>query len=373
MLSCIASVITAVSLLVVGTLTLVLMLWWLLHRFMPEHMPLMIKCKSSPPQGYTLRQLVEAAETAAKRRKSIWTKVHMKGYLVTVGNLVRSQFGEHSLLGVGAYSAVYGVHLLDVPFPICFKKLEVGSLKILLRECDNLERLKGVDGLPRMLAVSVDPLGFFMTQHGDRTTTMASWRKGLTRPSEALVVGAIYRLCTILSNVHRLRLCHNDIKLNNVAVEVGPGGRVEVTLLDLGLMRPYGCFPWGFMRTRNFNKPLKPFYDPELIKGEVPCSEKTEVYAVGYLVQCLLPILSVTRKQMMYCSLLAMSSVADHRPTLKELVVHTNHVLLSLLPDMLPPTPSIPFPSVHLEGLPSSLCGHRKTDRNDDQISGSVE
>lgn len=370
MSSYIASVGTPVALLAVGTLALFLLPWWFVHRLMLGDIPKIFGWMRSTPQACTLRQLVEAAEG-----NRMWRAVHKRGYLVTVGNLVSAQMGKRTLLGVGTYSSVYGVHLLDVPFPVCFKVLEkkYGSLKALLRECDNLERLVEVDGLPRVLAVSVDPLGFFMTQHGGRRSTMASWRKGLTQPSEALVVGAIYRLCTILNNVHSLRLCHNDIKLNNVAVEVGPGGRVEVTLLDLGLMRSYGYFPWGFMRDRDKNKPLKPFYDPELIKGERPCSEETEVYAVGFLVHCLLPLLSVTAKQMGRCSRLAMASVAYHRPTLQELVTYTHHALLSLLPDVPPLTPSVPFPSVHLEDLPSSLRGRRKGGKEDDQMSEMVE
>ncbi|MPC93645.1 hypothetical protein E2C01_088782 [Portunus trituberculatus] len=303
-------------------------------------------------QACTLRHMTEAAE--GKRNCA---EVRRRGYLATVGNIISSQLEERNLLGMGAYSAVYEVRLLDVPYPVCFKVLteKHGCLKALLRECDNLERLQEVSGLPRVLAVSVQPLGFFMTQHGGHASTMASWGRGLTQPSEALIVGAIYRLCTILHNVHCLRLCHNDIKLNNVVVEVGPGGRVEVTLLDLGLMRPYGCFPWGFMRRRNLKKPLKPFYDPALIMGERPCSEETEVYAVGYLIQCLLPLLLVTRKHMKRCSRLAMASVSCHRPTLRELVICTHHALLSLLPYVPPLTQSDSFPSIHLEEPQSSL------------------
>uniref|UniRef100_A0A0P4WJI1 Protein kinase domain-containing protein n=1 Tax=Scylla olivacea TaxID=85551 RepID=A0A0P4WJI1_SCYOL len=365
-------VVTVVLLVVVGSLMFLLLLWllvmgtmlllpllWLLsvglllclvliHWYMNK----ISRRMNLPLRACTLRRMTEVAE--GKRNCA---EVRKRGYLPTVGNIISSQLEKHNLLGMGAYSAVYEVRLLDVPYPICFKVLteKHGSLKALLRECDNLERLQEVSGLPIVLAVSVEPLGFFMTQHGGRASTMASWGRGRMQPSEALIVGAIYRLCTILHNVHCLRLCHNDIKLNNVVVEVGPGGRVEVTLLDLGLMRPYGCFPWGFMRHRDIKKPLKPFYDPALITGERPCSEETEVYAVGYLIQCLLPLLFVTRKHMKRCSRLAMASVAYHRPTLKELVICTHHALLNLLPHVPPLTQSDSFPSVHLEEPLSSL------------------
>lgn len=346
-----------------GLVTVVVLTLLLLQRFIPGDIPISLGWMYSEPKACTLRHLVEAAE-----RKRIGREVLERGYLVTVGKLVSHQLGKESLLGVGAYSSVYGVHLLDVPYSVCFKVLspKYRSLRLLLRECDNLGRLEEVEGLPRVLAISVDPLGFFMTQHGGRGSTMASWKKGLVEPSEALVVGSIYRLCTILNSVHCLHMCHNDIKLNNVAVEVGEGGRLDVTLLDLGLMRSYGSFPWG-KRFRDPSKPLKPFYDPELITGEKPCSEETEVYAVGFLVQCLLPILSVTRRNMRHCSRLAMASVANHRPTMQELVVYTHHVLLTLLPKVSPLSSFVTYPSVHLEDPPSSLRGHRKGKAVDDR------
>lgn len=354
---------------VMGSLTLLQLPWWLLRRHSMGDMPSFFGWMRSMPQARTLSQLVEAAEGRKKGKK-----VRERGYLVTVGNLVSHQLREHSLLGVGAFSAVYAVHLLDVPYPICFKVLSPkhASLGQLLLECDNLRLLEEVEGLPRVLAVSLEPLGFFMTQHGGSGSTMDIWKKGPVRPSEALVVGSVYRLCTILSNVHSLRVCHNDIKLNNVAVEIGASGRVEVTLLDLGLMRSYGAFPWGYMRFIDPSKSLKPFYDPELITGERPCSEQTEVYAVGYLMSCLLPLLSITREQMSHYSRLAMVPDSARRPTLQDLVVHTHHALLSLLPHV-SPLSSASYPSVHLQDPPSSLRGHKGEEAVDDSISDQVE
>lgn len=356
---------------VVGSFTLLqLPCWWLLRRYtVGDTRTFLGWMRSMPQQACTLRQMVKAAES-----RKMGTMVRERGYLVTMGNLVSHQLGQHSLLGVGAYSAVYEIHLLDVPYSICFKVMSSknGSLEAVLLECDNLSLLEEVKGVPRVLAVSVEPLGFFMTQHG-RNSTMSGWRKGQERPSEALVVGSIYRLCTILRDVHCLRMCHNDIKLNNVAVEVGQGGRVEVTLLDLGLMRSHGSFPWGCRRRRDPSKPLKPFYDPELIMGKRPCSEATEVYAVGYLVKCLLPLVSVTKEQMRHYSRLAMEPVARYRPTIQELVVYTHNALLKLLPDISPLSSSDSYPSVHLEDAPSSLRGHPRGELEDNTSSDHVQ
>lgn len=360
----------AATVAVMGSLTLLQLPWWLLRRHSGGNMPNFLGWMRSMPQACTLRQLVKAAEGKKKEKK-----VRERGYLVTVGNLVSHQLGEHSLLGVGAFSAVYAVHLLDVPYPICLKVLSPkhASLGRVLLECDNLRLLEEVDGLPRVLAVSLEPLGFFMTQHGSSGSTMDRWKKSSMKPSEALVIGSVYRLCTILSNVHSLRVCHNDIKLNNVAVEVEASGRVDVTLLDFGLMRPFGSYPWGYSRVIDPSKSLKPFYDPELIVGKKPCSEQTDVYAVGYLVSCLLPLLSVTREVMDQYSRLAMDPDAASRPTTHDLVFHTHHALVSLLPHVSPLSLSPTYPSIHLQDPPSSLRGHRGKEAVVDSINDQLE
>ena len=77
-----------------------------------------------------------------------------------------------------------------------------------------------------------------MTRHGDTVLD----RTECTLSQNIII---LCRLIKILEDIHSMGLAHNDLKTDQVAVgladtEMG----VDVTLLDLGMMTPFGTGPY---------------------------------------------------------------------------------------------------------------------------------
>lgn len=275
---------------------------------------------TSLPTMVTLRMLREAAKentsTVIDGETWLWLRrVEAAGLQLVEARLVWSQLITSNLIGEGTYGEVFQIHLADINYPICLKLAKgLRRREYNLRECEMLANFVNVKGVPRVLGVSLHPDAFIMTMHGQSTLASCLRLRGRA-PSEAVMLRVLRDLCSVLVHIHHRRLCHNDIKVNNVMVEVGGGGSMLiVTLIDYGLMSPYGRYPFRGVRKGK----IKPFYDPELMRQERPCSEATDMYSMGYLIRSMLLCLPTTRKNLLRVCARAQGP-ASQRPTFSEL------------------------------------------------------
>ena len=104
-----------------------------------------------------------------------------------------------------------------------------------------MHALRDVSGVPRVLGISESPLALLMTRHG--RYTLFDVAKGRTEGLE-ISVGQVFQglalLVDILRDIHAYALVHNDVKPDNVIIEVDEDGLVKVTLLDFGFMTAVG-------------------------------------------------------------------------------------------------------------------------------------
>ena len=271
------------------------------------------------PRLVTLKNLKRAAEetmSAVKDQETwLWLRrVEAAGLQVVEAQLVSSQLKPKNLLGEGTYGKVFQIQLADVDYPICLKLAKgLRAREYNLSECEVLASLQDIKGVPRVLGISLQPDAFIMTMHGHYTllkcARLRSWL-----PSEKTLLRALQDLSSVLADIHKRGLCHNDIKLNNVMLEMENNRRFTVTLIDFGLMSRHGSYPFKYVHGNT-----KPFYDPELMRRQKPCSEATDMYSMGYLIQVILFCLPTSEKRLWDLCALAMGP--DYRrPSFSQLV-----------------------------------------------------
>lgn len=274
---------------------------------------------TSMPTEVTLQMLKKAAEettsTANDQETWIWLRrVEAAGLQAVEARLVYKQLTLTNLLGEGTYGKVFQITLTDVDYPICLKLAKgIRRREHNLKECEVLACLQDVKGVPRVLGISMQPDAFIMTMHGHCTLAKCVRLRGRV-PSEKIMLRVLWDLSGVLANIHRRGLCHNDIKLNNVMVEMESKRRFTVTLVDFGLMSRHGCYPFGCARRVN----IKPFYDPELMRREKTCSEATDMYSMGYLMRVILFCFPTTERHLRKLCFLAMGPDSQ-RPSFSEL------------------------------------------------------
>ncbi|XP_063860651.1 uncharacterized protein LOC135100966 [Scylla paramamosain] len=273
---------------------------------------------TSTPITVTLEMLKRAAEeatsTANDQQTWIWLRrVEAVGLQAVEARLVHGQFKQTNLLGEGTYGKVFQIQLADVDYPICIKVAKgIRCREYNLKECEMLACLCDVKGVPRVVGVSLHPDAFIMTMHGHCTLAKCIHLRGRL-PSEKVLLRVLQDLSGVLAEIHYRGLCHNDIKLNNVMVELGSKTGVAVTLIDFGLMSRYGCHPFRFARKGK----IKPFYDPELMRHEKTCSEATDMYSMGYLMRVILFCLPTTARHLQRLAALAMGPDSQRPSFLK--------------------------------------------------------
>lgn len=297
--------------------------WWrsgsprALVRTSSSHIPIR-QDSTSTPILVTLEMLKRAAEeatsTANDQQTWIWLhRVAAVGLQVVEARLVHTQFHQANLLGEGTYGKVFQIRLADVDYPICIKVAKgIRCRESNLKECEMLGRLGEVKGVPRIVGVSLQPDAFIMTMHGHCTLAKCIRLRGRV-PSEKVLLRVLRDLSGVLAEIHFRGLCHNDIKTNNVMVEMGSKSSFAVTLIDFGLMTRYGCHPFRVAREGK----LKPFYDPELMRHEKTCSEATDMYSMGYLMHVILFCFPTTQRHLQRLAALAMGPDSQRPSFLK--------------------------------------------------------
>lgn len=166
----------------------------------------------------------------------------MGRYLVDVSPLMEN-LTTSKLLGEGAYGGVYKIKLSDVPRPLCLKMMKPPNAMIrVMHEANALAVTRTVKGVPRLLALSLDPPGIIMSRHGKHTLITFSQNN----TDEPVLLRIMYSLSGTLAAINNLGLTHNDIKADNVMISYkGSASSVVATLVDLGLVTRHGEYPFG--------------------------------------------------------------------------------------------------------------------------------
>ncbi|KAK4295290.1 hypothetical protein Pmani_019371 [Petrolisthes manimaculis] len=129
-----------------------------------------------------------------------------------------------------------------------------------MHEANALAITKNVKGVPRLVAVSLDPPGIIMTMHG--TLNLVGLCR--MRPNELVLLRVLHSISGTLAAFHKLGLSHNDIKADNVTISGGVNAEsTTATLVDLGLLTRHGEYPFGLLPRRDG----KSFYAPELMNA----------------------------------------------------------------------------------------------------------
>lgn len=151
-----------------------------------------------------------------------------------LGPLLRSGLRR---LGEGTYATVFAVERDGLP-TLCVKRFRNrGGFHY--QEAENLLLLGSVPGLPRLVALCPEPPAVLMTYHGE--CDLFSYFVAAFDLDEYLHI--LFQLCNILNNLHEAGFAHNDLKGNNVMLDVIEG-LCAVTLIDLGTVSAHAVCPY---------------------------------------------------------------------------------------------------------------------------------
>ena len=187
--------------------------------------------------------------------------------------------GEHKqVLGRGASCTVY---LVEVGGAQCCLKLakEQRLAAMFRKEFDILLELNGAAGAPKALGTSFGFPAMLTTFCGQHT--FIDLPRLVGRDTDRLA--AFVELARRVQQLHARGYAHNDIKENNVVLRREEDGRLQVSLIDYGLAKPFGA------RLRLARAPTHPapWMAPELRRG-APCSPPVDVFSLGYVLRRLL-------------------------------------------------------------------------------------
>lgn len=272
-----------------------------------------VQLKASPPEG---RREGEASGTGdISKSPSISLNLTMEEILYNlrfytdkfksngiaiIDHEVLDYTGE--VLGYGRYSQVYAVrrawpgHHKNVP--LCVKLITNKKPSAIILTCIevlNVVHLLGIPGVPRVVAVCLTPPPLIvMTQHS-RTTLNVLLQK--CSVSDLFLLEACHQLCVTLDHIHRRKRIHNDVKGNNICVDVRAGNHPKVTLIDYGLMTREGeiLFDAPISEMDRMKKVVEhrrqyPWYDLDLYMGG-PASPQTDIYSVAVLLRQVLRVM----------------------------------------------------------------------------------
>lgn len=227
-----------------------------------------------------------------------------------IGHEVLEYRGD--LIGCGRYSYVYGVlrtwpgHRVNVPLCVkCITNKKPSAIFQTSIEVLNIAELTSVPGVPRVLAVclTLPPL-FVMTRHS-RTTLDVMLRNCIV--SDSFLLEVCHQLCVTLDIIHRRKKVHNDVKGNNICVDVKAGNHPKVTLIDYGLMTRVGerlfitptCE--RDRRKAEMEHSIKyPWYDLDLYLGG-PALPETDIYSVAVLLRQIMRVMDAPSAALQAC------------------------------------------------------------------------
>lgn len=206
------------------------------------------------------------------------------------------------ILGFGRYSQVYDIkrswpkYLVNVP--LCVKCITNKRPSAMMQTCFevlNVAELLGIPGVPRVVAVCLSPPPLIVMTRHSRKTLNVLLQECLV--SDVFLLEACHQLCVTLDLIHRRKRIHNDVKGNNICVDVKPNNLPKVTLIDYGLMTREGeiLFDAPISESDRIKKEAEhrrqyPWYDLDLYMGG-PASPQTDIYSVAMLVRQVLRVM----------------------------------------------------------------------------------
>ncbi|KAK4298010.1 hypothetical protein Pmani_029615 [Petrolisthes manimaculis] len=105
--------------------------------------------------------------------------------------------------------------LSDVPHSLCLKIMKPPNAIIrAMHEANALAVTRTVKGVPRLLALSLDPPAIIMSRHGK--CTLVKYTD--ISMDERVLLRIMYSLAGTLAAINNLGYSHNDIKADNVMI-----------------------------------------------------------------------------------------------------------------------------------------------------------
>lgn len=232
--------------------------------------------------------LGRAASQAEQQLGDARQRLRRLGVPLFPDGMLRQAVAEAPVLGRGSFGTCYRVQVYDDSRPLdaaakVFHKQE--SLQHALGEALMYQQLTDVPGVPRLLGVSLAPLCLVTTLHGPCTLLDAARRPDTTATT---MLQALAQLAGTLRTMHARRLCHNDLKFDNVLLDGTPDSpAVTVTLVDMGAARVTGSRPY---HGRQLSGEKYPYLAPEVLQGG-PVSPASDVFSLGWMLQGVLATL----------------------------------------------------------------------------------
>lgn len=194
-------------------------------------------------------------------------------------------------IGSGKSCNVFRIpwHVSYYEFPICVKVYRK-FLKAdrAIDEYLKLRQFESVDGVVHAVAVCMRPPALVMTRHG---RSLDQFFGSHPYPSDDTIMTVLIKTINVIMNLHAHGFAHNDIKLDNVAIEIKPQKGVVVTLLDMELAGKIGdklprAFRQFHCHSQHYkNLKLDEFYwiAPELFNAGSTMTTEADVFSVSNL------------------------------------------------------------------------------------------
>lgn len=306
----------------IGVKVLSSMLWWVIYFMDLKRKWRQAKSTQGQPE---VRKEAESGEGDASRTPSISFGLTKQDIQRSV-SIFREKFRtlgidviDHGVLqytgeiiGSGRYSRVYAVkskwpgHRVKVP--LCVKYINNNRSTSVFHTCIevmNVASLSGVPGVPRVVAVCLKaPPLIVMTRHSRFTLDVLLNKYAL---SDLFLLEVCCQLCITLDLIHRRKKIHNDVKGNNICVDVRATNHPKVTLIDYGLMTREGerlfqtpITEMEMMKARTEHARRYPWYDLDLYLGG-PASPQTDIYSLAVLLRRVMKVMHEPPSALLAC------------------------------------------------------------------------
>ncbi|XP_068240301.1 uncharacterized protein [Palaemon carinicauda] len=213
---------------------------------------------------------------------TLWSRLGLKTY---DWGFIEPLIGKK--IGAGAYSKVY--EMTDELSGLCVKLLTLDDWREFVKEVVNQHRLKH-KGVPQIFGLVLEPMAIIMERH---QMTLQDWV--ISKPPMKELLKVLVDLCKILQEFHAVGYCHNDIKPNNIMIDILSEGP-KVTIIDVGLMTKIGDKPFfvgDFLTVLRdiyleIGKRQYPWYAPKLFVGG-SCGPGTDAFSLAFVISRVLP------------------------------------------------------------------------------------
>ncbi|KAK8407847.1 hypothetical protein O3P69_002406, partial [Scylla paramamosain] len=186
-------------------------------------------------------------------------------------------------LGSGTYGSCDKAVDPKTQQPLVIKTFAKGlnGLENLVSEAANLQYLR-LPGVQRLVGVCIHTRQ--MISHFAGITAQRYFKR--TAPSLGDTLSVFWQVSRTLQQVLGKGLTHNDLKGDNVCVQVDTDVP-EATIIDFGLARQVGTL----LVYRKCSDPKRlPWLAPELLRHTHPCGEASDVYSLAHLLSQSLPV-----------------------------------------------------------------------------------